>query len=96
MAQINNAITFLYNKLFDDAISEIKSNLKPTFNRPYIYLWVNVQNALKIRGLYDTGADISCMSEKIFRQIPPQKRPIKPNIDKSPNFCSAGGPAFAS
>jgi hypothetical protein len=64
MAQINNAITFLYNKLFADAISEIKSSLKPTFNRPY--LWVNVQNALKIRGLYDTGADISCISKKIF------------------------------
>jgi hypothetical protein len=35
MAQINNAATFLYNKLFADAVSEIKSNLKPTFNRPY-------------------------------------------------------------
>ena len=88
-AQINNAITFLYNKLFVDAVSEIKSNLKPTFNRPY--LWVNVQNSLKIRGLYDTGADISCISEKIFRQIPPQNRPTKLAIDKSPNFRSAGG-----
>jgi hypothetical protein len=67
-AHIDNAITFLYNKLFADAVSEIKSNLKPTFTRPY--LWVNVQNALKIRGLYNTGADISCISEKIFRQIP--------------------------
>jgi hypothetical protein len=75
--------------LFADAISEIKSNLKPSFNRPY--LWVNVQNALKVRGLYDTGADISCMSEKIFRQIPPQNRPQKLDMTKSPNFCSAGG-----
>jgi hypothetical protein len=79
----------LYNKLFADAVSEIKSNLKPKFNRPY--LWVQVQNAIKIRGLYDTGADISCMSEKIFRQLPPQKRPIKLDIDKFPNFRSAGG-----
>jgi hypothetical protein len=79
----------LYNKLFADAVSEIKSNLKPSFNRPY--LWVNVQNALKVRGLYDTGADISCMSEKIFRQIPPQNRPQKLNMDKLPNFRSAGG-----
>jgi hypothetical protein len=79
----------LYNKLFADAVSEIKSNLKPSFNRPY--LWVNVQNALKVRGLYDTGADISCMSEKIFRQIPPHNRRKKLDIDKSPNFRSAGG-----
>ncbi len=89
MAQIDDAIKFLYNKLFADAISDIKSNLKPSFNRPY--LWVNIQNALKVRGLYDTGADISCMSEKIFRQIPPHNRPQKLDMDKSPNFRSAGG-----
>jgi hypothetical protein len=79
----------LYNKLFADAISEIKSNLKPSFNSRY--LWVNIQNALKIRGLYDTGADISCMSEKFFRELPPHHRPQKLNMDKLPNFCSAGG-----
>jgi hypothetical protein len=89
MAQIDDAIQFLYNKLFSDAVSKIKSNLKPSFNRPY--LWVNVQNALKIRGLYDTGADISCISEKTFRNLPPHNRPQKLNMDKSPNFCSAGG-----
>jgi hypothetical protein len=80
MAQIDNATQFLYNKLFSDAISKVKSNLKPSFNRPY--LWVNVQNALK---------DISCMSEKIFRDLPPHHRPQKLNMDKSPNFCSARG-----
>jgi hypothetical protein len=79
----------LYNKLFADAASKIKSNLKPSFNRPY--LWVNIQNALKIRGLYDTGADISFMSKKIFSELPPHHRPQKLNMDKSPNFCSAGG-----
>ncbi len=63
-AQIDDAIKFLYNKLFSDAVSEINSNLKPTFNHPY--LWGFVPNALKVRGLYDTGADISCMSERIF------------------------------
>jgi hypothetical protein len=88
-AQIDDAIKFLYNKLFSDAVSEIKSNLKPTFNHPY--LWVSVQNALKVRGLYDTGADISCMSEKIFRQLPPQNRLQKLVMDKLPNFRSAGG-----
>jgi hypothetical protein len=89
MAQIDDAIKFLYNKLFANAVSEIKSNLKPSFNSPY--LWVNVQNALKVRGLYDTGADISCMNEKIFRQIPPLNRPQKLDMAKLPNFCSAGG-----
>jgi hypothetical protein len=79
----------LYNKLISDAVTEIQSNLKPSFHHPY--LWVNVQNALRIRGPYDTGADILCMSEIFFRQLPPNHRPQKLATDKSPNFCSAGG-----
>jgi hypothetical protein len=79
----------LYTKLISDAVTEIQSNLKPSFHRPY--LWVSVQNALRIRGLYNTGADILCTSEKGFRQLPPNHRPQKLATDKSPNFCSAGG-----
>ncbi len=44
-----------------------------------------------MRGLYDTGADISCISEKVFRQLPPLYRPQKLASDKTPNFRSAGG-----
>jgi hypothetical protein len=44
-----------------------------------------------VRGLYDTGADISCISEKVFRQLPPLYRPQKLASDKTPNFRSAGG-----
>ena len=73
-------------------MNEIKTNLKPTFHRPY--LWVNVQNSLRVRGLYDTGADISCISEKLFRQLPPPYRPQKLASDKTPNFRSAGGQAL--
>ncbi len=43
--------------------------IQPTFRRPY--LTVNLQNCLAIKGLYDTGADISCLSEKFFHQLPP-------------------------
>jgi hypothetical protein len=55
--------------MMTDAVNEIKQTLKPTFRRPY--LTVNLQNCLAIKGLYDTGADISCLSEKFFRQLPP-------------------------
>ncbi len=82
----------MYTKLISDAVNEIKTNLKPTFHRPY--LWVNVQNSLRVRGLYDTGADISCISEKVFRQLPPSYRPQKLTSDKTPNFRSAGGQAL--
>ncbi len=59
------------------------------FQRPY--LWVNVQNSLRVRGFYDTGADISCISKKVFQQLPPPYRPKKLTTDKMPNFWSAGG-----
>ena len=44
-----------------------------------------------MRGLYDTGADISCLSLKVFRQIPPQLRPKKIEQSLLPKFKSAGG-----
>jgi hypothetical protein len=72
-----------------DAVNEIKNNLKPSFRRPY--LWVSVQKALRLRGVYDTGADISCMSEKVFRQLLLSDRPKKLDSDKSQKFKSAGG-----
>ena len=72
-----------------DAVNEIKNSLKPSFCRPYI--WVSVQKTLRLRGLYDTGADISCMSEKVFRQLPLNARPKKLNSDKPQKFKSAGG-----
>ena len=40
--------------------------------------------------LYDTGASITCVSEKTFRTIPTDQRPPKLNMVK-PNFQSAGG-----
>jgi len=72
-----------------DAVNEIKQTLKPTFRRPY--LTVNLQNCLAIKGLYDTGADISCLSEKFFRQLPPHHRPTKLQTEALPKFKTAGG-----
>ncbi len=74
---------------FNDVVNEIKNSLKPSFRRPY--LWVSVQKTLRLRGLYDTGADISCMSEKVFRQLPLNARPKKLDSDKPQKFKSAGG-----
>jgi hypothetical protein len=89
-ATIDDAIQFLYNKLISDAITEIQSNLKPSFLCPY--LWVNVQNALRIRGPYNTRADISCMNKKVFRELPPHGcKSLSLTNRRSPNFCSAGG-----
>jgi hypothetical protein len=72
-----------------DTMNKIKNNLKPSFHHPY--LWVSVQKHLSFRGLYDTGADISCMSEKVFWQLSLNSRLKKLNSDQQPKFKSAGG-----
>jgi hypothetical protein len=79
----------LYQNLFSDTVSEIKSKLKPSFRRPY--LQVKLQNLVSVRGLCDTGTDISCISLKVFRQISPQHRPRKLEGGILPKFKSAGG-----
>ncbi len=50
-----------------------------------------MQNSASVRGLYNTGADISCISLKVFRQIQPQNRPKKLEGGILPKFKSAGG-----
>ncbi len=79
----------MYNKITIDAINEIKQTLKPSFHCPYLTL--NLQNCTSIKGLYDTGADISCVSEKYFRQIPLNHRPVKLKEGTPHRFKTAGG-----
>ncbi len=63
--------------------------MKPSFHRPYVQ--VKVQNTVSVKGLYHTGADISCLCQKAFHQIPPQNRPRKVEGGNLPKFKSAGG-----
>jgi hypothetical protein len=81
--KIRNAMQVLYNKLMNDAENEIKNTLKPSFCHPY--LWVSVQNWTSVRGLYDTGADISSLSEKVFCHLK------KLEGEPTPMFKLAGG-----
>jgi hypothetical protein len=56
--------------IFSFSICKVKEFLQP--NRPY----VNVQIGPSVTAaLYDSGADISCMSEAEFQQIPVDNRP---------------------
>jgi hypothetical protein len=82
-------MNFLYRKLFDDTVSEINSTLKPRVRRPY--LQVKLQSLVSVRGLFDIGADISCLSQNVFHQIPPEQCPIKISGGIMPKFKSAGG-----
>jgi len=46
----------------------------PRFKRPSLAVKLFSK---EIKGLYDTGADVSCLNEKIFRTIPVDARPKK-------------------
>ena len=54
-------------------------------NRPYTKIEIG---KLSKRALYDTGADISCISERVFREIPIELRPKK--LNSPPYFKTAG------
>ena len=60
---------------FDD---QIQLKLNKMHVRPYVRCII--QKAVSVRALYDTGADITCMSKKTFRGIPIEKRPVKMNV----------------
>ncbi len=44
-----------------------------------------------VSALYDSGADISCISDNEFRKIPVDQRPTRAQHDKLKNYISAGG-----
>ena len=51
-----------------DTINEIRNAVNPIFRRPY--LSVKLQNCVNAVGLYDTGADISCIKASVLEKIP--------------------------
>jgi hypothetical protein len=71
--------------IFSLSVCRVKEYLKP--NRPYINVQIGPTLAAT---LYDSGADISCISEQQFRKIPIDQRPQK-NFQKVDPCFSAGG-----
>ena len=81
----------LASNLQQDALCEIQDLATPKFRRPFVP--VKFCN-MKIKGLYDTGADISCIDEKLFREIPIPERPKQILEEKRNSFKSASGDAL--
>jgi hypothetical protein len=61
------AITALYTYTI-----AIMTNEKKKIGRPFVSIRIGDQDTM---ALYDMGADISCINEKLFRKIPPAKCP---------------------
>ena len=77
--------------LQQDAVCEIREIVAPRFKRPSLAVKLFSK---EIKGLYDTGADVSCLNEKIFRTIPVDARPKK--IPGNSAVCrSASGSALS-
>ena len=75
--------------IFSFSVCRVKEFLHP--NRPYVNVQIGPAPAA---ALYDSGADISCLSENEFRKIPVDKRPSKilgPRVD---SCFGAGGAAL--
>jgi hypothetical protein len=76
--------------IFSFSICKVKEFLK--LNRPYINVLIGSSASA---ALYDSGADISCISEKCFRKIPVDQRPSKILQQKIDSCFSAGGGQLA-
>ena len=73
--------------------AQIIANIQPNrvSQRPYVSC---LSHSVTYEALYDTGADICCLNEKIFRQIPAGQRPPR-SMEHSPRqFTTAGGQAL--
>ncbi|MGI9142026.1 MAG: hypothetical protein ACR2IJ_02440 [Fluviibacter sp.] len=68
------------------SICHVKEMIKPT--RPYVEVSLGPRT---ISALYDSGADISCISDQEFRRIPVGSRPSRQAVSKHVNYISAGG-----
>ncbi len=80
--------------IFYFSICKVKQFLKPT--RPYINVQVGSTPA---EALYDSGADISCISEVEFRKIPVEQCPDKQpghHLDQRRSARHQGSLQFAS
>ena len=74
--------------IISTAICSAKNIFKP--NRPFVP--ISIANCTT-EALYDSGADVSCINESVFRQIAPDSRP--PQLPSQHlNFHSASGDAL--
>ena len=75
----------LAGNLMEDVVCEILNEIKPRIHRPLIA--VSLSN-IPVRGLYDTGADVSCISEAVFKKLKDKKVNI---LNQQSSCTSASG-----
>jgi hypothetical protein len=70
-------MSIVYRELINSTINKLSSSIKKS-KKPMVSLTINGH---KIKALYDTGADLCCMTAAKFRQLfPVGQRPKKLNV----------------
>ena len=81
-----NGMSNIAQNLIANVVCEINLTINAKAQRPHIA--VSLAN-MPLRGLYNSGADVSCIDEAVFRKIPVDKRPEKLFLDPKLRFNSA-------
>ena len=77
-----------------EAICEISRRANKNFQRPFLALDFSRTSLMT---LYDTGADVCCISEEAFNRIPKHLQPVNLNANKkAPQFRAASGDMMAT
>ena len=82
-----NGMSNIAQNLIANVVCEINLTINAKAQRPHIA--VSLAN-MPLRGLYNSGADVSCIDEAVFRKIPADKRQEKLFLDPKLRFKSAG------
>ena len=69
------SIHAIRKNICNDFADQIELKVNRMHVQPYAHCLL--QGSLSVKGLYDTGADITCMSLATFRKIPVDQRPQK-------------------
>ena len=73
-----NGMSNIAQNLIANVVCEINLTINAKAQRPHIA--VSLAN-MPLRGLYNSGADVSCIDEAVFRKIPADKRQEKLFLD---------------
>ena len=65
----------LFNNIRNDVCYQVEYKINSLHSRPFINC--RIENSLTVRALYDTGADVNCMSAIAFKKIPSKNQPVK-------------------
>ena len=78
----------IVKNLLDNKVCEIIEKAESRFCCPHIPVTLS---SIPLKGLYNTGADVSCLNEKVFQQRDKKDKPTLDISEQGKRFKSASG-----